>query len=136
MFSRIFGGARAPHVSFPFDPDPPLRLDDARLAAWALALGQARQSNDPPPPRRVHRGQLPDVDFSNAVPVPRRPGLASNLFARLFGSGSSGRRVDVSGDADAPLGEAAYWHYHALVARQSDAAARAAVEDKPQSRAA
>jgi hypothetical protein len=108
MFSRVFGGARAPHVSFPFDPDPPLRLDDARLAAWALALGQSRQSTDPPPPRRVHRGQLPDVDFANAVPVPRQPGVASRLFSRLFGSGPSGRRADVSGDADAPLGEAAY----------------------------
>jgi hypothetical protein len=136
MFTRIFRGASVPHVSFPFDPDPPLRLDDSRLAAWARALDQSWQSTDPPPSRRVHRGQLPDVDFSNAVPVPRRPGLASRLFARLFGSGSSGRRVDVSGDADAPLGEAAYWHYHALVARQSDAAARATAEDTPQSRAA
>jgi hypothetical protein len=136
MFTRIFRGASVPHVSLPFDPDPPLRLDDSRLAAWALALGQTRQSTYPPSLGRAHRGQLPDVDFANVVPAPRRPGLASRLFARLFGSGPFGRRSDVSGDADAPLGEAAYWHYHALVARQADEAARAEAEDKPRSRAA
>lgn len=73
MFSFFARGRMAPHRIVPSDPQGPIRLDEARFAAWALALGEVRQPSDPPAPGpRPHRGMLGDVDWSNAVPVPRR----------------------------------------------------------------
>ena len=80
MFSRSFRGRRVPPpvISRPFDE--PIRIDEARLHAWATALGQARS----PPLRRPRRGDLPDVDFSRAVPLPRRPGFLVRLIRRIL----------------------------------------------------
>jgi hypothetical protein len=119
MFSRIFRGHEVPHVAYKFDAEPPLRPDDARLAAWALALGQTRPSSHPPPPRRAHRGQLPDVDFSNVVRVPRRPGLFARLVSAFRGKQSaSGPQPE---EADMPLGYDAHKPYLAHVAQESAA---------------
>ena len=87
MFSLFACGRAAPqHVLSP-PPQGPVRLDEARLAAWALALGEVRPSADPPAPgAKPHRGMLPDVDWSNAVPVPRRSLLkllAASIAARM-----------------------------------------------------
>lgn len=57
----------------------PLVLDEARRAAWAFAIGEMRPTADPPPTRRVSRADLPDVDFSRAVPVEARPTLLGRL---------------------------------------------------------
>lgn len=59
------------------------QLNDARRAAWAFAIGENRPSADPPPGRRFSRADLPDVDFSRAVPVPGKPSLLRRLAQRL-----------------------------------------------------
>ncbi len=121
MFSRLFSGHKAPHIDVKYDPDAPLRLDEARLAAWALSLGQVRPSTDPPP-RRRHRGQLPDVDFSHAFPAPRRPGLIVRLFrlaSRRGGSGVADTSGGMSGSGDVAIGEAQREHYVAMISRES-----------------
>lgn len=65
-----------------YEAQRPIRLDEARLDAWALSIGQRRETHQP----RVkpHRGMLPDVDFSRVVSVERRPDLLTRLFRRLF----------------------------------------------------
>lgn len=45
-------------------------IADARRIAWAFAIGARRPSADPS--RASRRGDLPDIDFDQAVPVPRR----------------------------------------------------------------
>lgn len=44
-------------------------LADAKRIAWAFAVGESKAYV---PARASRRGDLPDVDFSVAVPVPRR----------------------------------------------------------------
>ena len=108
MFFRSDRGRRGPHILLIRDSEEPIRLDEARLAAWAMAIGQDRGIVGKPS-RRPHRGMLPDVDFSRAVPAPRRPGLFARLL-RLF----AGRRRNEaasagaaeSGTDDRALGEA------------------------------
>lgn len=82
MFSKKEFVRRDPYFAR-IEAEKPIRLDEARLDAWAQALGQKRSGD--PPAFRAHRGQLPDVDFSRAVAAPRRRGLISRLFFRLFG---------------------------------------------------
>jgi len=121
MFSWLVSGHNVPHVHFRVDQNAPLRLDEARLSAWALARGQVRPSADAPA-RRRHRGQLPDVDFSNAVPAPRRPGLFVRLFrlASLRG-GRAAADADggMSGGGSLAIGEVEGEHYVALISRES-----------------
>jgi hypothetical protein len=81
MFFRPQRGRRGPHILLIRDSDEPIRLDESRLAAWAMALGDSRGGYGPP--RRPHRGMLPDVDFSRAEPAPRRPGPIARLFHLL-----------------------------------------------------
>jgi hypothetical protein len=64
------------------EAERPIRLDEVRLDPWALSIGQSR--DDYGPRDKPHRGMLPDVDFSRAVPVERRPGLMTRLFRRIF----------------------------------------------------
>ncbi len=45
-------------------------LHDRKLAAWALTIG-AHVPLEGGAPRRPHRGQLPDVDFTRAEPAIR-----------------------------------------------------------------
>lgn len=59
-------------------------LHERKLATWALLVGETRSSAVHAEMRsRPHRGMLPDVDFSCAVPVPRRPSLVRR-FIRLL----------------------------------------------------
>jgi hypothetical protein len=59
-------------------------LHDRKLATWALLVGETRSSAvHAEMRRRPHRGMLPDVDFSRAVPVPGRPSLVRR-FIRLL----------------------------------------------------
>ncbi|MDQ6436753.1 hypothetical protein RB623_22100 [Mesorhizobium sp. LHD-90] len=125
MFSRPDSGRRRPHIPLISNPLDPIRIDEFRLAAWALALGQDSGRSEKPP-RRPHRGQLPDVDFSRAVPAPRRPGLVSRLFRLLTGrrqpiAGPAAGEVE-SGADDRALGEAERKPYLKLAAGDSDAA--------------
>ena len=83
MLFRFARGRESPPKTPYFYADDPIRPDEARLAAWALALGQPSPSADAPDRRRAHRGMLPDVDLSRAMPAPRGPGWATRLF-RLF----------------------------------------------------
>jgi hypothetical protein len=63
-------------------------LNDQKLAAWEIAVG-GRSPTTHPPGRvaRAHRGNLPDVDLSLAVPFPTKPsrvtviaGWVGNVF--------------------------------------------------------
>jgi len=86
MLSLFARGRKAPQDLFTLPCDEPIRLDEAKLAAWALALGEIRNVADPPAQRRLHRGMLPDVDLANAVPIERRSLLrlvAAALATRL-----------------------------------------------------
>ena len=78
LFRFARGRQGPPKLPYRYSEDP-IRPDAARLAAWALALGQPRPYGDEPV-RRRHRGQLPDVDLSRAVPAPRGPGWATRLL--------------------------------------------------------
>ncbi len=117
MFFQYGRGRRSPQISLIRDHEGPIRLDEARLAAWALALGQDRDDVGPPG-RRPHRGLLPDVDFSRAVPAPRPMGPIRRLLAALAGRRSPGQ-ADVSADGTAPLGGAAQKPYGAAIAQDS-----------------
>ena len=96
MFFRKKRVRRDPYLSI-YEAQRPIRLDEARLDAWALSVGQRREADQPK--RRTHRGMLPDVDFSQAVPA-ERPGLLRRLLGRL-----SGRRSDENPAAEAAGGE-------------------------------
>ena len=89
MFFRRMRIRRDPYLSI-HEAQRPIRLDEARLDAWALSVGQRRE-----PERRTHRGMLPDVDLSQAVLVARRPGLLRRLLRRL-----AGRRSDETPPAE------------------------------------
>ncbi len=137
MLSWLVSGHKAPHVHINVDHNAPLRLDEARLAAWALALGQVRPFADPPA-RRRHRGQLPDVDFSFAVPAPRRPGLLVRLFRLAsWRGGRAAADADggMSGGGSLAIGEVEGEHYVALISRES-ALAEAASKVKQRRHAA
>jgi hypothetical protein len=83
MFSFFPRGRARPPSTLTADAYGPIRYDDARFRAWALALGHERPADLPTRPARPHRGQLPDVDFSNARPVPRRRFLFGVVLAAL-----------------------------------------------------
>ncbi|MEP9389533.1 hypothetical protein [Mesorhizobium sp. KR9-304] len=126
MFFRPERGRRGPHILLIRDCDEPIRLDEARLAAWAMALGQNRSGYGPR--RRSHRGMLPDVDLSRAEPAPRRPGLIARLFrslARRIGKaakpvGAAFREPEKSAVGMEALGEAGRKSYVWPTERESD----------------
>ena len=89
------GGRNSPQPSPTLLPQEPIRLDEARIHAWALALEQPRPEG---PQRRPNRGMLPDVDLSLAVPAARRPGFFTRLFRRL-----AGRAADATAPPGNPL---------------------------------
>ena len=74
---------RDPYSLSTYEAEQPIRLDDARLDAWALSLGQRREVYQLK--RNPHRGMLPDVDLSRTVPVANRPGWVARAFNRLAG---------------------------------------------------
>ena len=82
-------------------------LHDQKMATWALLIGETYSSAvHAEVRRRPHRGMLPDVDFSRAVPDHSRPSLVRRLI-RLMRPGPKLRIVDStpSGSAKEPVGE-------------------------------
>jgi hypothetical protein len=88
-------------------------LHERKVATWALLIGETYSSAvHAEERRRPHRGMLPDVDFSRAVPDHSRPSLVRRV-ARLLrpavktragGSLPSGNS-DPSGPPAEPVGE-------------------------------
>ena len=85
---------RDPYSLSTYEAEQPIRLDDARLDALALSLGQRREAYQPK--RKSHRGMLPDVDLSRRVPVASRPGWVMRALNRL-----AGKRLDEAPSEDA-----------------------------------
>lgn len=66
-------------------------LHDRKMATWALLIGETYSSAvHAETRRRPHRGMLPDVDFSRAVPDPGRPSLVRRII-RMMRPGEKGR---------------------------------------------
>ncbi|WP_250889072.1 hypothetical protein [Mesorhizobium sp. dw_380] len=82
-------------------------LHERKMATWALLIGETYSSAvHAQVRRRPHRGMLPDVDFSHAVPDPSRPSLVRRII-RLIRPGAKNRAGGTvsSGSANAPVGE-------------------------------
>ncbi|MEO5756804.1 MAG: hypothetical protein ABIQ51_08110 [Mesorhizobium sp.] len=82
-------------------------LHEQKLATWALLVGETYSSAvHAETRRRPHRGMLPDVDFSRAVPDRSRPSLVRRII-RLIRPGPKIRIVDsaASGSSTEPVGE-------------------------------
>lgn len=82
-------------------------LHERKMATWALLIGETYSSAvHAEMRRRPHRGMLPDVDFSRAVPDPGRPSLVRRI-ARLFRPGEKARAGSSvpSGSPNEPVGE-------------------------------
>ena len=82
-------------------------LHERKTATWALLIGETYSSAvHAETRRRPHRGMLPDVDFSCAVPDHSRPSLVRRII-RLIRPGAKIRLVDTapSGSANDPVGE-------------------------------
>lgn len=59
-------------------------LHDRKMATWALLIGETYSSAvHAETRRRPHRGMLPDVDFSRAVPDPNRPSLVRRIMGLM-----------------------------------------------------
>ena len=135
MFFRSDGGQTGPYILPKPGSDEPIRLNEARLLSWAIPLDLDGGAGGGPS-RRPHRGMLPDVDFSRAVPVPRRPGLLARLFRRLAGrlrKGTAPAGAAPSGAGDKALGEAERKAYVWALEWESDAA-RPAAPDRMEDR--
>ncbi|WP_269930652.1 hypothetical protein [Aminobacter sp. HY435] len=101
MFANIPSGQRARSEVDSVNSAPRQALAEARHVAWALSVGENPRVNDPP--RRLHRGMLPDVDMSNVVADPNHRPLLGRIFAligRLAGrSGAARPAGTMSGEA-------------------------------------
>ena len=78
-----------------------------RLPTWALLIGDTYSSAvHAEVRRRPHRGMLPDVDFSRAVPDHSRPSLVRRII-RLIRPGAKNRAGGTvsPGSSGAPVGE-------------------------------
>ena len=84
-------------------------LHERRMATWALLIGETYSSVvHAETRRRPHRGMLPDVDFSRAVPDRSRPSLVRRIIRLVrSGAGAKLRVVDTapSGSSNEPVGE-------------------------------
>ena len=66
-------------------------LHERKMATWALLIGETYSSAvHAETRRRPHRGMLPDVDFSRAVPDHSRPSLVRRII-RLIRPGAKNR---------------------------------------------
>lgn len=92
MFFRSKRLVRDPYSLSTYEAEQPIRLDDVRLDAWALSLGQRREAYQPR--RKPHRGMLPDVDLSRKVPVASRAGWVARALGRLAGKRPDGAPQD------------------------------------------
>ncbi len=109
MFAYLFRGRKNPPSFHYLLSDGPIRPDEARFAAWALALGGTRPPRQPRyPPRRIHRGILPDVDFGNAVPAPARPSPLRRLIAAVRSRRSAAKAAPLPAPEPSAHGETGY----------------------------
>ena len=120
-------------------------LHDRKTATWALLIGETHSSAvHAETRRRPHRGMLPDVDFSRAVPGPGRPSLVRRIIGMVRrGEKNSAGGTMSSGSSVQPVGEKPATPYIARSragdADDSVAPARAVARSKslaPRSRAA
>ena len=82
-------------------------LHERKVATWALLIGETYSSAvHAEERRRPHRGMLPDVDFSRAVPDHSRPTLVRRII-RLIRPGDRNRAGSSlpSGPSSEPVGE-------------------------------
>ncbi|WP_246691069.1 hypothetical protein [Mesorhizobium sp. CU2] len=80
-------------------------LHERKAATWALLIGETYSSAvHAETRRRPHRGMLPDVDFSRAVPDPSRPSLLRRIV-RMIRPGARFRVVDTAASSNEPVGE-------------------------------
>jgi hypothetical protein len=131
MFFRKKRVRRDPYQSI-YEAQRPIRLDEARLEAWALSVGQRRDIHQSE--RRSHRGMLPDVDLSQAVPAEKQPGLLRRLLRRLAGrpsdAGSAAEAAGEATDHGLALGETGRKPYVWLVEAESEPGAEASGPDE------
>ena len=88
-------------------------LHERKAATWALLIGETYSSAVHAEEwRRPHRGMLPDVDFSRAVPDHSRPTLVRRIIRLIrpgdrtrAGSGFSSGSSEPSGSSSEPVGE-------------------------------
>lgn len=88
-------------------------LHERKAATWALLIGETYSSAvHAEERRRPHRGMLPDVDFSRAVPDHSRPTLVRRIIRLIrpgdrnrAGSGLSSASSGSSGPSNGPVGE-------------------------------
>jgi hypothetical protein len=113
---RIFSRGRKP----PLDHHHPRMsgvssLHEAKLAAWAIILGEHRPSADPLLSRRHHRGMSHDMPAPE--PAPRRlrpsPRAIVEAIGRAMGFGGQqpAEAAALSGILTAPVGETAPMTY-------------------------
>ena len=70
-------------------------LHERKMATWALLIGETYSSAvHAETRRRPHRGMLPDVDFSRAVPDPRRPSLVRRIIRLIRTIAGKCRPID------------------------------------------
>lgn len=94
-------------------------LHERKVATWALPIGETYSSAvHAEERRRPHRGMLPDVDFSRAVPDHSRPTLVRRIIRLIrpgdrtrAGSGVSSGSSAPSGSSNEPVGEMPAKHY-------------------------
>ncbi len=84
MLSKLLRGQSARTLSLDSAPDRDDPNLQARITAWSLLGGEVRPPRYPHPPRRPHRGMLPDVDFSRVVPDPNRRPPVLIRFIRVL----------------------------------------------------
>lgn len=86
-------------------------LHERRMATWALLVGETYSSAvHAEVRRRPHRGMLPDVDFSRAVPDRSRPSLVRRIIRLIRPGTKTGAKLRVvdtapSGSSNEPVGE-------------------------------
>ena len=116
-------------------------LHERKVATWALLIGETYSSAvHAEERRRPHRGMLPDVDFSRAVPDHSRPTLVRRII-RLFrpgdrnraGSGLSSASSGPSGSSNEPVGEKPANPYIASSKAGDDSVSPARNAARPQS---
>ena len=113
-------------------------LHDAKLAAWAFAIGE-HSPNDPPGARKPHRGMLADVLPPEPPGRDARPALVDRLaraLARLVRALRPSAADAMSADAVATVGEGAEITYIDRTSAARAAAQQAGVEQPVRSRAA
>ncbi|WP_292626689.1 hypothetical protein [Mesorhizobium sp.] len=86
-------------------------LHERRMATSALLVGETYSSAvHAETRRRPHRGMLPDVDFSRAVPDRSRPSLVRRIIRLIRPGAKTGAKLRVvdtalSGSSNEPVGE-------------------------------